>query len=131
MEHYHGDGEIRALEHYHGDGEIRALKLLRDNISKHYWAASENAYVDINAEVQVITRKFSLADRLDTMAKAEAFITLKDHKDNFQNNLSCRLINPAKSEMGRVSKCILDRINCELKQQLDVVLWKNSAAVID
>ena len=33
--------------------------------------------------------------------------------------------------MGRVSKCILNRINCELKQQLDVVLWKKSTAVID
>ena len=38
------------------------------------------------------------------MAKREASITLKDHKENFKNSLPCRLINPAKSEMGLVSK---------------------------
>ena len=55
---------------------------------------------------------------------------MKDHKDNFENHLPCRLINPAKSEMGRISKRILDGINNKLKRRLDVTLWKNSAAVI-
>ena len=65
------------------------------------------------------------------MAKREVFITLKDHKENFKNSLPCRLINPAKREMGLVSKRILDNINGRLKGKLDVTLWKNSAAVIE
>ena len=84
----------------------------------HYQAVDENAYGTINEEAQFIARKFGLADRMDTMARAEAFITPKDHEDNFQNSLPCRLINPAKSEMGLVSN-ILDRINLGLKEQLD------------
>ena len=36
------------------------------------------------------------------MARREAYITLKYHKDNFSNSLPFRLINPAKSEMGLV-----------------------------
>ena len=65
------------------------------------------------------------------MAKRESFLTLKDHKDNFENNLPCRLINAAKSEMGRVSKQILDDINVKFNRKLKVTLWKNSAAGIE
>ena len=45
------------------------------------------------------------------MKKREAFISLKDHKENFENNPKCRLINPAKSDSGKISKLILDKIN--------------------
>ena len=50
-------------------------------------------------------------DRIERMKKREAFIYLKDHKENFENNPKCRLINPAKSESGKLSKVILDKIN--------------------
>ena len=68
---------------------------------------------------------------MDMMARREAFITVKDHKDNFENSLLCRLIYPAKSDMGLVSKRILNNINGRLKEKLDVTLWKNLAAVIE
>ena len=65
------------------------------------------------------------------MAENEAFITLKDHKDNFDSNLKCRLINPAKSELGRVSKVILDSIKQEIRSATNVNQWKNSQSVIN
>ena len=65
------------------------------------------------------------------MAENEAFITLKDHKDNFDSNPKCRLINPAKSELGRVSKVILDSINQEIRSATNVNQWKNSQSVIN
>ena len=77
-----------------------------------------------------IASRLDVADRIDIMARRESFITLKDHKENFVNSLPCRLINPAKSEMGRISKHILDGMNGKLKSRLDVTLWRNSAAVI-
>ena len=40
--------------------------------------------------------------------KQNCFITLKDHKSNFQNNPTIRLCNPAKNELGRIKKTILD-----------------------
>eukprot|EP00794_Sanderia_malayensis_P019680 gene19680-biopygen13943 len=70
-------------------------------------------------------------DRMETMAKKQAFITLKDHKENFQNNPACRLINPAKSEVGQVSKKILDRINHNLRITTAVNQWNNSTSVIN
>ena len=105
-------------------------KLLRENVTKHYKSADGDAYRDINVEARAIARRLGLANRMDSMAKREAFISLKDHKENFRSSLPCRLINPAKSEMGLVGKCILDNINNRLKEKLNVVLWENLAAVI-
>ena len=71
--------------------------LLCENITKHYKVAEVDTYDMINKEVKAIASTFDIADRMDAMAKRESFITLKDHKDNFENNFSCRLINPVKS----------------------------------
>ena len=56
---------------------------------------------------------------------------LKDHKENFKSTLPCRLINPAKSEMGIVSKKILDNITSKVRLQTAVNQWKNSTSVIE
>ena len=90
--------------------------MLQENITKHYKIADEDAYDNINTEAQIITHRLGLDKRVDAMAKREAFITLKDHKDNFLNSLPCRLINPAKNEMGLVSKHIVDDTNGRLKK---------------
>lgn len=41
----------------------------------------------------------------------ERFFTAKDHKECFMNNPTICLINPTKSELGRISKEILYKIN--------------------
>ena len=61
----------------------------------------------------------------------EAFITLKDHKPNFDNNPTCRLINPTKAEIGKISKRILDRINTKVVHTLQLNQWKNTKAVLN
>ena len=37
---------------------------------------------------------------------------------NFQNNPTVRLLNPAKNELGRISKTILDKTNLNLRKSL-------------
>ena len=44
-----------------------------------YRSADEDAYEEINVEAQVIASKLGIADKMDVMAKREAFITLKAH----------------------------------------------------
>ena len=104
---------------------------MTDNITKTYKLGNDNLTEDINSELKNIASNLSIADRVDTMAKRNAFITLKDHKDNFDSNPKCRLINPAKSELGKVSKVILDEINNKIRSILNVNQWKNSLSVID
>ena len=63
-------------------------------------------------------------------AKREAFITLKDHKANFRNNPTSRLINPCKSEIGKISKQILDRINTSIRESTPLQQWRNTKDAI-
>ena len=106
-------------------------KLLHENVTKHYKFAPARLYDDINVEAQRIARRLQIADRMDVLAKNEAFLTLKDHKENFTSHLPCRLINPCKSEMGIISKRILEKAVNEIRKKTQVNLWKNTAAVID
>jgi hypothetical protein len=55
---------------------------------------------------------------------------LKDHKPNFENNPTCRLINPSKSEIGRVCKQILDRMNTKVIEATRINQWKNTKSVL-
>jgi hypothetical protein len=77
-----------------------------------------------------IAEDLNLHNRIDAFTSRSAFITLKDHKLNFQNNPTCRLINPAKSEIGVISKQILQRINSKIVAATKLNQWKNTDSVI-
>ena len=62
-----------------------------------------------SGRVALSATKLELDDRIDVTAQKQAFITLKDHKPNFRNNPTCRLINPTKPEIGKISKQILEK----------------------
>ena len=85
---------------------------------------------DINSELQTIPPDPPTSDRTETMARKEAFATVKDHKENFETNPKYRLINPAKSQPGKVSKVILDEINERIRDATESHQWKNSLSVI-
>ena len=105
--------------------------LLEQNIEKEYKKAPDNAEMRINTEAKVFAQTLKIDDRVETLAPIESLITLKDHKDNFQNNPTCRLINPTKSELGKVSKQILDKINKAIIDKTNVLQWKNTRATLD
>ena len=86
-------------------------------------------YNDINREAKELASKLDIADKVECTAKTEAFVTLKDHKEDFNSNPKCRLINPAKSELGKVSKRIIEKINEEVKSLSNVNQWKNTKNV--
>ena len=72
-----------------------------------------------------------ILDRMNINSKNSWFITLTDHKENFLNNPTVRLINPVKSKLGRISKAILDNINKRLRTGLNINQWKNKARVME
>lgn len=104
--------------------------LLNKNINKNYKKADKLLEHSIHNQARSIARSIELGDRINSMAKKEAFLTLKDHKPNFANNPTCRLINPAKSELGHVSKVILERINKSLIKQNNINMWGNTTSVL-
>ena len=78
--------------------QLRIKLMMHDRSQLCRWQGKK-----VNNEAN-IAANLNIDDRTECMAKRQAFITLKDHKDNFQNKPTCRLINPAKSEIGRISK---------------------------
>jgi len=106
-------------------------KLLTENITKSYKAGTDDIIDNINEELKEITSSIGISNHVDVMAKSDAFITLKDHKDNFDTKPKCRLINPAKSELGKASKVILDTVNDDIRSKIKVNQWKNSQSVIE
>ena len=72
-----------------------------------------------------IPKTFDVADRLDIMAKHEYFITLKDHKDHEEDHRTkiYRLRNPTKSQLGKIRRQILQKINKTLRFELNMNQW--------
>ena len=62
--------------------------------------------------------------------KREAVIFLKDHKPNFRNNPQCRIINPTKQELGKVSKQILEKVVERIREISNLNHWKNTISVL-
>ena len=67
---------------------------------------------------------------MECIAKTPAFITLKDHQPDFRQNLSCRLINPVKNQLAKVSKLIIEKINKNLISELLFNQWNNTNSVL-
>ena len=105
-------------------------KLLLENITKTYKKPTQDLYSTINNDAKAIASNLNISDRTECMAKSDAFITIKDHKEDFNINPKCRLINPAKSELGKVSKVIIERINAKVKESTALNQWKNTSDVI-
>ena len=104
-------------------------KLLNENITSTYKKTGNEPLNHINTEAQAIARDLKLDDRIESFAKGEAFVTLKDHKDNFVSHHECRLINPAKSEIGKISKHHLDTINTTIHKKTKLNQWHSTSSV--
>ena len=106
-------------------------KYLIENITETYKKSDMNKVNKLNLEAKKIADKLSISDRVDRLQNDEAYITIKDHKKNFQTNPTFRLTNPSKTNIGKISKKILDKINEKITSSMSVNQWKNSNAVIE
>ena len=104
-------------------------QLLDVNVTKGYKKAPPTTEEDTTLQDKTAATKLGLDDRIDVTAQKQAFITLKDHKPNFRNNPTCRLINPTKPEIGKISKQILEKINTDVKTATKLNQWKNTDEV--
>ena len=68
---------------------------------------------------------------MQCIAQNEAFITIKDHKPNFSKNVARCLLNPCKSEIGKIIKVYLEKINNLIRSSNNLNQWRNSKTVID
>lgn len=99
---------------------------MNKNVTKIYKKMNKDEVLSMNREAKLIAECIKLSDRIDQLAEKKVFITLKDHKPNFKNNPSCRLISPTKSEIGHVSKIILNKVVSNIVESTGLNLWKST-----
>ena len=63
--------------------------------------------------------ELELDDRIFRTAPREAFITMKDHKEDFSTNPKVRMINPTKPEVGKIAMKIVDNIVKQIRSKND------------
>ena len=106
-------------------------KLLQDHIAKIHKKSNRKKLRDMNFAVKKTAEKLSIADQVKIMQETEAYITIKDYKDDFPNKMPCRLIIPSKSSIGKISKAILDTIKKNVVRSTEINQWKNASNVLD
>ena len=47
---------------------------------------NQNIIDNINEELKEVTSNLTIGNRVDTMAKRDAYISLNDHKDSYESN---------------------------------------------
>ena len=62
--------------------------------------------------------------------KREVTVTLKDHKENFTNKPKSGFNNPAKDEVGKISKKHLDDVNKVIRQNTKLQKWKSMVSIL-
>ena len=66
-------------------------ELVKKNVEAEYKKENKQNIQKVNKAHKKIVNKLEIEDRVFKTVKRECFITLKDHKDNFQNNPKYRL----------------------------------------
>ena len=85
---------------------------------------------DVNGEAKEIAKFYQIADRANIYSTEKPFVNLKDTKATFSSNPSCRLLNPAKTSVGKISKSILDKIIPKIKKKCGLDQWRSSSETI-
>ena len=117
--------------HVYKLGQSEYKKLLKENITKRYKNSDRRKVNNVNSHAKRITKKLPISDRIEKLHETEAYIAIKDHKGDFPNKISYRLLNPSKSSIGKISKVILDKINQQIQLITKVDQWKDTSSVIE
>ena len=111
--------KIRSIRLTPADTTSNMYRLTKDEhdglvcnaVTATYKKANNRIKNVINEEGKELAERDGVVNKMEVNGTSNCFITLKAHKDNFMNKPMLRLINPAKNEIGKISKGILDEIN--------------------
>ena len=93
-------------------------------VGKHYRKAPPGLEKELNSEAKKLAHRLGIVDKVEKYKTKNCFITIKDHKSDFRTNPECRLINPAKTQIGSVSKIIVQDICASLRLALNINQWR-------
>ena len=86
------------------------VKVINDNVTKTYLKVTTSTE-KIDKVTKHFPKKLKLENKIEQYVDQSAYVKLKDHKENFNTKLLCRLIITVKREIGTVSKVEAEKIN--------------------
>jgi hypothetical protein len=97
------------------------LKIMDKEITKNYKKVDDSVIDRINDNIEKYGILLGVDDRVSKIAPdgQVAFCNLKDHKSEWERTCPIRLINPCKSDLGKMSKKCLDRILGVLRKKFE------------
>ena len=95
-------------------------KILEKEIHKEYKKMTLNELKNVAKAQEKVVKNLELEDRVFETTQRQCFATVKDHKENFPNKVTARLINPMKPESGKISKQDLG-LKCQTPLRLNPV----------
>ena len=101
-------------------------QMMFKEVVKHYRKAPPDLEKELNSEAKMFANRLGIVDRVEKYHTKNCFITIKDHKSDFKTNPECWLINPAKTQIGRVNKIILRDICASLRRALNINQWRST-----
>ena len=105
-------------------------ELLKRDIEKGYKKSDEEAVNKVTKGDKKIAEDLKLEDRIFKTTERQSYLLLKDHKENFANKKQSRLINPTKTNLGRVTKQILETVRNVIKEKTNLMQWMNTVSVL-
>ena len=90
-------------------------KLLSNAVTDTYKISSQKKVATVNKDTLYLLEKCEpgLESRVEVFTQAEAVVTIKDQKSSFPSQIEVRLINPAKPQLGKITKVKLQDMNFE------------------
>ena len=104
--------------------------LVNKEIHKSYKKENVKNVGKLSLEHMHTATELELEDRIFNTTPREAFVTLKDHKPDFQIRPSVRLINPTKQELGKIAMQMLDDVVKQIRNKTKLKQCTNTREVI-
>ena len=105
--------------------------LMQKEIQKNYRKVNEKTTEEVRKAHTETAKELELEDRMFRTTPRNSFITLKDHKNDFNLRPGVRLINPTKNEMGQPAMQILDGIVKVIRRKTQLQQCTNTREVIN
>ena len=72
--------------------------MTHENVTKAYKKCNTNKSNSKCFKWKQIASKLKIDDHVQKLDENETHVTIKDHKEGFPDKISCRLINPSKTD---------------------------------
>ena len=93
--------------------------IMRNAVTTIYEKTRNNTNKKINQDGKCILKNKTTLNRIEINGESNCFIAVKDHQENFANNPTTSLINPAKNKLARINQVILSQINSNIHRRLN------------